>query len=155
VDNIYQTYLNRPADAAGRAFWVNALLTGETEANVIVAFVTSAEYTAMNPTDSDYVSALYQDVLGRPADSAGLADWLQLLQLGVEGRAQVALSFLNSPEAYLNDVNYDYTTFLKRSPDAAGQQTALAALESGTVAPTELSALFLASDEYFAKAVTT
>jgi autotransporter-associated beta strand protein len=155
VDTIYQTYLKRSADAAGRAFWVNALLHGESESNVIAAFVTSAEYTAMHPSDSEYVSGLYQDVFGRPADAAGLADWLQLLQLSLVGRAQVALSFLNSPEAYLDAVNYDYTHFLNRSPDAAGQQTALAALQSGRVTSMEMSVLFLASDEYFAKAVTT
>jgi autotransporter-associated beta strand protein len=155
VDNIYQTYLKRSADAAGRAFWVNALLNGESEANVIVAFVTSAEYTAMHPSDSDYVSGLYQDVLGRPADAAGLANWLQMMQFSFKSRAQVALSFLSSPEAYLDAVNYDYTHFLKRSPDAAGQQTALAALQNGTVTPTEMSVLFLASDEYFVKAIPT
>jgi hypothetical protein len=134
---------------------VNALLNGESEAMVIAAIVTSAEYKAMHASNSDYISGLYQDVLGRPADAAGLANWVQLLQFSLAGRAQAALSFLNSQEAYLNAVNYDYTHFLKRSPDAAGQLTALAALQSGTVTPAEMSVLFLASDEYFAKAVTT
>src|SRR5262249_25600036 len=43
VDQFYQTYLHRPADATGRAIWVGALLSGASEADVVRQFLTSSE----------------------------------------------------------------------------------------------------------------
>src|SRR5262249_44424150 len=44
-----------------------------------------------------FVNALYQDVLGRPADVAGVNHWVGLLQAGVT-RAQVAAAIWQTPE---------------------------------------------------------
>jgi len=153
VDQLYQTFLHRPSDLSGRAFWVKALVSGESEADVVVAFLTSSEYTAGHRDNASYVSGLYQDVLGHPADPAGFAFWQDVLQRGVQSRAQVALSFLSSTEAYLEAIDFYYTNFLGRPADPSGQQAFFAALQSGKVTPTGITAMVLGSDEFLARAV--
>jgi Domain of unknown function (DUF4214) len=43
VDSFYRTYLHRSADPAGRAGWVQAMLDGMSENEVILHFLNSAE----------------------------------------------------------------------------------------------------------------
>lgn len=43
VDQVYQRTLGRPADAAGRAYWVGRLATGLTRPKMIASFALSAE----------------------------------------------------------------------------------------------------------------
>ncbi|WP_176498970.1 DUF4214 domain-containing protein [Sphingomonas sp. HMP9] len=47
VDYMYQTTLDRPADADGRAFWVNQLDGGLTQAQLLFSFSQSAEHAAL------------------------------------------------------------------------------------------------------------
>jgi len=148
-------FLHRPADDAGRAVWVNALVSGQSEAAVAVAFLTSPEYTAAHSDSASYVGGLYQDVLNHGSDPVGAAYWLDLLQRGVENRAQVALSFLGSPEAFQQAIQFYYTdkNYLNRSPAPAESQAFLDALQRGRLTPTALATTFLASDEFFADAI--
>src|SRR5262249_15775374 len=62
---------------------------------------------------ADYVSALYQDVLGRPADVAGVNYWGGLLQAGFT-RAQVAQGIWESPEHRGVEVDALYRSLLHR-----------------------------------------
>ncbi len=68
---------------------------------------------------SGFLSRLYLDVLHRPADAAGLAAWVPLLQRGVP-REAVARAVWESPEHRGMQVNQYYVTFLGRVPDYAG-----------------------------------
>jgi hypothetical protein len=154
VDQFYKTLLHRPADAAGRALWVNALVGGQSESDVVVTFLTSAEYIASHRDNASYVSGLYQDVLNHAADPAGAAVWQDLLQRGVQTRAQVASAFLSSTEAYLQAIDSYYTEFLGRPADTVGRQAYLAALENGKYIPTGIATAFLASDEFLDHAIT-
>lgn len=55
----------------------------------------------MNPninSDSRFLTALYSDLLARPADPAGLALWAG--QLAGRARQQVAASFISSQEYF-------------------------------------------------------
>jgi hypothetical protein len=153
VDQFYGTFLNRPADVGGRALWVNALLSGVSEADVVVAFVTSAEYTANHRDNASYVNGLYQDVLGHPADPAGAAFWQGQLQRGLQSRGQVALSLLSSTEAYFQAIDSYYSAFLGRPADSAGRQGFFTALQNGQFTPTGIATVFLASDEFLARAI--
>ena len=65
VDQMYDTYLHRKADAAGRAYWVGVLLGGGNEDAVATSFMLSSEYAAMHAGNQEFVKALYRDVLGR------------------------------------------------------------------------------------------
>jgi hypothetical protein len=73
VDSLYRNplLLNRAPDPGGEAMWVGALNSGASRASVAAAILSSAECVAGR------VSAAYQAVLGRGADSGGLASWSQ------------------------------------------------------------------------------
>lgn len=147
VDQIYLTYLGRPADAAGRASWVAALGHGATAEQVELAFATSPEYMSkFGSTDTTYVQSLFQNVLGRAADSNGLSFWVGELSKGTS-RATVALDFLNSVEKRTLVVNSDYNQFLGRSADATGLNSWLAALASGMTWE-QVEASILSAPEY-------
>ena len=154
VDDFYQTLLGRPVDAAGRSFWVRALVSGLSEAEVVLAFLNSAEYTAAHPDNASFVNGLYVDLLGRQqADPNGLAFWQGELQQGAASRTQVALSFLSSTEALTQAIDFYYTNLLGRPADPAGLQGYLTALQNGQFTPSEITILFLASDEFLAHAI--
>jgi hypothetical protein len=73
-----------------------------------------------DPTANEaYVMRLYVDLLGRQADSAGLAHWSALLDRGVS-RAQVALSIEQSLEYRKDEVQALYAHYLHRNADPAG-----------------------------------
>ncbi len=63
-----------------------------------------------------YVLGLYHAILGRDAEPAGLAFWVNALNTGMP-IAVVDYSFVNSMEHRLDEVTYYYATFLGRAPD--------------------------------------
>jgi hypothetical protein len=67
-----------------------------------------------------FVRGLYQNVLGRSADSTGLASWLSMLNSGTS-RLTVAADFWFSPEHRGDQVDSYYRTFLGRAADSAGR----------------------------------
>jgi hypothetical protein len=150
VDEFYQIILGRPADPAGRTFWVNALLSGLGEGQVVIAFLTSPEYTLSHPTNVSYVQGLYQVVLERAPDAPGLSFWTQILTNGARTRADVAFYFLSSDEGYDLAISQSYNAFLHRNPDPVGQQFFFTAFATGTLTPTSFAAAILGSNEYFA-----
>jgi hypothetical protein len=81
IQQLYVAYFNRPADAAGLAYWANVLATGGTEASISAAFSQSLEYQlAYNQTtNAGIVTQVYQNLFGRAPDAAGLAYWVQAL----------------------------------------------------------------------------
>jgi hypothetical protein len=100
-------------------------------------------------SSSSFVQGLYNDVLGRAADSAGFTAWLQALQGGAN-RSLVAAAFVNSAEAVANVVNRDYVQFLLRPADAAGRNAWVAAEQSGALTLEQVGEAVLVSDEFFA-----
>ncbi|HUY90417.1 MAG TPA: SdrD B-like domain-containing protein [Pirellulales bacterium] len=154
LDQYYQTFLGRSPDAAGKAFWLNDFSNSATEEAVVSGFVTSQEYTGnLHPTDSDFIGALYNDIVERPADSAGLAMWTGLLQNG-ESRLQVATAFINGQESSAQLVDGFFAAFLHRAIDASGRQTWLnmltnnpSSLSTGAIENAAIQ--ILASDEFF------
>jgi hypothetical protein len=147
VDRFYQTLLHRPADPIGRAGWVNALLAGESETQVEQAFLSSPEYAALHPGAAGYITALYQDVLGRSPAAADLASWEQQLQGGASSQA-VALDILTSLEGTADAVGALYLQALKRPADPVALGVFTPRLQAG--APLEVVAdVLFSSLEYF------
>ncbi len=100
---IYKAVFDRAPDYAGLGFWYNAVNHGETLTSVADGFMHSAEFVAMygaNPTDSSFLTLVYQHVLGRTYDQAGFNFWLN--DLHVETRAQVLAHFSESAENIAN-----------------------------------------------------
>src|SRR5262249_51307245 len=151
VDQFYATYLDRAADAAGRAGWVNALLSGMSEAEVARGFLTSEEYRQAHVDTPAYLFGLYADVLGRGPGPDGLENWQRAAQGGLSP-AQLADAFLGAREADAGRVDGYYHTYLGRDADAAGAQAWLRQLRGGQLTPDQVAQAFLASDEFFSRA---
>jgi hypothetical protein len=95
----------------------------------------------------NFVRALYQQVLHRPADTNGLNDWVNRLQSGQFTREQVAALFLTSTERYTIVVAQFYQTFLGRAPDP-GAAFWINGLVSGTLTQTDVALGIVNSPEF-------
>src|SRR5207248_202075 len=124
---------------------------GMNETDVVIAFLTSPEYTASHPDNASFVQGLYNDVLGRAGNAREVAAWGQVLQSGARDRASVAYYFLTSGEAYLRALDNYYTHFLGRGPDAPSLQGWMNVLNGGGATPASVTAAFLSSPEYIAR----
>jgi hypothetical protein len=104
VARLYYATLNRAPDANGLVSWTTALqngsLTLEQEAG---DFMASSEFQQKYGTlsNSDFVTLLYENVLNRQPESAGLAAWTNALASGTT-RADVVLGFSQSTEFQTN-----------------------------------------------------
>ena len=101
VARLYLSALLRVPDQPGLDAWVNYIRAGNTLQSMADLFASSAEfmnrYGAMDNTA--YVTALYQNILGRQPDPDGLADWVGQLDKGTATRSQVLIGFAQSQEA--------------------------------------------------------
>lgn len=82
VQKLYVAYFSRPADYAGLNYWVNVLSTNPSGYQVISSnFAASQEYRDMYASmdNSGIVGAVYQHLFGRPAETAGVQYWANLL----------------------------------------------------------------------------
>jgi uncharacterized protein (TIGR03118 family) len=69
-----------------------------------------------------FVAQVYLDLLQRPADAGGLANWTTMLSQGLS-RTQVAAGIESSPEYRAAVVQQLYTSLLHRMADASGLAT--------------------------------
>jgi subtilisin family serine protease len=150
IDSYYAQYLHRSADSAGESGWVQAFLHGMSEADVILGFVTSGEYSAAHPDALSFVDGLYQDLLGRVADTAGEAGWTGWLAT-TGSRAMVANNILHSTEFYQDTVDAYYTQFLYRAPDPSEEQGWVNGMAQGTVSIETAAIGVLASNESYVR----
>lgn len=98
VKRIYTDCLNRTPEAAGVEYWTEQLMYGKKDgASVGAGFVFSAEYWNKGVTRKEYVKMLYKVFMGREADEAGLAYWLDNMANGMT-REQVFKGFVDSAE---------------------------------------------------------
>ncbi|HZQ56400.1 MAG TPA: DUF4214 domain-containing protein [Acidimicrobiales bacterium] len=124
---------------------VNSGVQGTSNAIIVVS--PALPSPSQLPASKQFVSQLYQDLLGRQPDPGGLALWSAALDAGVT-RSAVAASVLASPEYRLRQVNGAYSDCLSRGPDAAGESLYVSLLGRGW-APEALEAALVGSDEYF------
>lgn len=99
-----------------------------------------------------YVAQVYQDLLLREADTAGLNFWAGALDSGgVSARPLVSKSLSHSAEYFAtNIVKPAYVQFLGRPGDAAGINFWVTQLQNGKT-DEEVQAGFIASPEFFAQ----
>ena len=99
VFRLYRATLDRDPDQAGLLGWTDRLAQGTSLQSVANGFVASAEFQAIYGTlsNENFVRLLYQNVLGRPADTAGLDGWQAALDSG-RSRAEIVIGFSQSQE---------------------------------------------------------
>lgn len=98
----------------------------------------------------DWLRHVYQDVLGRPIDSQGLASFRGVLAQGAT-RTQVATVILGSTEFRHRVVGELYAELLGRPADSQSAGVWMTALATGTTIDS-LVASIVGSQEYFARA---
>ena len=157
---IAQTYLGiLGRDAGHNEFrgWLGALLQGMSREQIVQFFLNSDEFKSRfgsKLTNWEFVKRMYNNILLRSPDSAGLNGWAQALKDGQVTKAQVALSLLDSDE-FQNlggsqnrvDISLLYFDMLRRDPDAGGFSGWVEALNSGLPLTAAIDA-FLISGEY-------
>jgi len=154
VDAFYQMYLHRAADAASRANWIAALQAGMSEQAVALAILTSPEYQQLHLGNTDFVTALYHDVLGRDGSASEVAAAVAQLGAGLS-RTALAQGFLTSPEAYTRTVDSLYVEFFQRPADPAGEAGWVNKLENGQLTLAQVAQQLLVSDEMLTNASKT
>jgi len=127
IARLYFAALNRAPDIGGLSGWENAYandISAATKAQGVYAslalssdghgtsiaggFTQSAEFQHLYGalTDAQYVAQLYQNVLGRAPDQAGLDGWLNALHDGGYTRDMVLVGFAESSEAIAKTANW-------------------------------------------------
>lgn len=96
---LYQAAFDRTPDKVGLGFWIDILDHGAPLKEAARDFVGSQEFKDLygaNLGDAQFVDALYQNVLHRPAEGAGFDFWMSSLQ--IVSRAEVLVNFSESAE---------------------------------------------------------
>jgi hypothetical protein len=99
VRRLYIATLDRGPDDGGLQNWTNALNAGQSLNSIVTGFINSAEFSNVYGalSNSAFVTTLYNNVLGRAPDSAGLNSWVSQLNSGTS-RETVVLGFSESAE---------------------------------------------------------
>ncbi len=107
ITTLYNDLLFRAPTAAELTAGTAALKGGASIADVVNVLVTTPEFYTDNTTvgasgpanQTQYVTALYNDVLGRAPDIAGITGWLNAVNYGGSTLAKVANGIVFSTEA--------------------------------------------------------
>jgi hypothetical protein len=98
---IHQAAFARTPDGAGLGFWMSAMDKGQSLLSVAQGFVASNEFKTVygaNPTSTEIVSKIYENVLHRPGEDAGIKFWAGVLDSKSATVAEVLMGFSESPE---------------------------------------------------------
>ncbi|MFP7675720.1 DUF4214 domain-containing protein [Marivita sp. S0852] len=173
---MYIAYFNRAPDAEGLMFWANAFATGTSLGDIASFFATSVEAQLIFPdsaTPEAFVSAVYDNVLGRTSDSEGFEFWTSVLADGRVSQGEFVLAILEgaraappadatqdfidqqvADRAYLDqktDIGLYFSAILGMSD--LGNATEVMELFNGT--ESSILAARAAADEYYATALGT
>ena len=157
---IYQAAFNRTPDEGGLGFWIEQMDNGMSLNQVATSFINSAEFKDMygaNPTNAQFVTLLYNNVLHRSPDQTGYNYWMNELENGTP-REQALIGFSESFENKVALMAFDmdsnigqayrlYQAAFDRTPDLQGLNYWVNEMDHG--APlTELSTGFINSEEF-------
>ncbi len=99
VYRVYQATLGRQPDVPGFEAWTSQLANGQSLNTVVQGFVASSEFQALYGAldNTEFLTLLYQNVLNRTPDDAGLAGWQANMATGTT-RESVVIGFSQSSE---------------------------------------------------------
>jgi len=126
VVRLYSAYFLRPPDPSGLTYYLGKRRSGSTLSSLSNIFVASNEFKTRygSLSNENYVKLVYQNVLARQPDAAGLQYWTNQLNTKKKSRGQVMLSFSDSSEykrkkaTYVDAVSI-YLQFLGKYPTNA------------------------------------
>ncbi|HYI62006.1 MAG TPA: DUF4214 domain-containing protein [Acidimicrobiales bacterium] len=119
VDDAYETMLGRPADASGRAFWTARLQSHGRYDQLLADLGASSEFwSKAGSSNTGFVTRVYDRLLGRTPDAAGLAHWTGRLDAGAS-RGALIRTIANLDEPLRRLVASSYDEILARAPVGA------------------------------------
>lgn len=101
VVRLYDAALDRVPDVGGLEYWVGQMQSGMPLSTVAGHFIASPEFASLygaNPGNEQFVTLLYNNVLDRTPDTAGLNWWTGQIQSGAHTRTSALLGFSESAE---------------------------------------------------------
>jgi hypothetical protein len=153
VKAAYLLTLGRAPSSADAATWVKRIVSKQVKQDdLIPTYLASDEFYKKKSggTTAGYVTALYQQILGRNPDHGGLASWTARIE--ADGRLKSATSMWHSVESEKKRANEVFTIYLRRGASAANQATNATYIAKHSY--TDLVATVLGSAEYLTKANT-
>lgn len=99
VRRLYLAFFKREPDAAGSNFWVSKISGGLPLGQISNEFIKSGEFrtTYGHLSDGQFITMVYQNVLGRAPDRAGYDYWVAKMAQGMS-RGSVMTNFSESAE---------------------------------------------------------
>ena len=154
IVRLYFASFLRIPDYAELQYWINQHINGQPLESISDAFAASQEFQQRygGLSNEQFVTLVYQNVLGRSPNPGGYTYWVGELNLGALTRGQLILGFSESTE-YKGLVSIEvfvtmvYVAMLRRSPQQGGFDYWVAFLESGNSEYSMIDA-FLNSQEY-------
>ncbi|AMR77647.1 hypothetical protein A2G96_07805 [Cupriavidus nantongensis] len=101
---LYKAAFDRSPDQVGLGFWISKLDGGMSTVEVAANFINSDEFRGLygaNPTTTEFVTELYDNILNRAPDQAGLDFYVQQIDSGAKGRDVVLADFADSQENHV------------------------------------------------------
>ncbi len=98
---LYQAAFDRAPDPSGLGFWIWALQQGVSLDDVAGGFLNSPEFTSLygaNPSNSAFVTKLYNNVLHRAPEQGGYDFWMSVLDNNLAPRTALLVEFSESKE---------------------------------------------------------
>jgi hypothetical protein len=158
ITKLYEGIMLRDPDFNGWIGWFTYLSSGYSQTDILNQFLASSEFQSRygNLDNTAFVTLAYNNILNRPPDPTGLAQWVQWLNDGTYTRAQVMYFFITSQEFDLRIRNRVYANllyigFLRRTGDPAGLDGWTNWLANGTYTLDQEVNGFITSPEYLAR----
>lgn len=113
VYRIFSAVFGRPPLETGFKLWSEAQVKGATDQNLALSFMNSLEFQQRfgDGTDEEFITNLYQNVLGRAPDASGFENWLRVMNNGLS-REEAVVRFANSAE-FIASTHDNLTSFIR------------------------------------------
>ncbi len=158
ITRLYLAIMLRDPDYGGWTGWFDYLHAGHSQTEILNQFLGSLEFQSRYGTldNTGFVTLLYNNILNRTPDTAGLTQWVAWLNTGTLTRAQVTDQFVGSLEFVTNTKNRVYANmlyigFLRRAGELAGLNGWTNWLNNGTYTLDQVVNGFITSPEYLSR----
>jgi hypothetical protein len=157
VIRLYRAYFLRNPDHGGLTYWQGKRDAGMTLVKISSSFAHSSEFQRRygSLSNAKFVDLVYQNVMGRAADSGGRSYWIGKLDSGTS-RGQMMANFSQSSEYVTKTADgvhvvMVYEDLLRRAATADEYSWFLTGLRNASTSLTGVSNFVYDSDEYRAR----